>query len=189
MTDGFTYAYVSFQHTDGERENRIEIIDLKSEKRYGQEPLLTIAIKALALFLIVLPVYTAVYVTLHLFRLPCTLVHLSATVTLKQIWTLVRTPFYFVALEFGALYACFKPLEGRVLFGKLESALHDGKSRRQSVQYQKEDSPVGTLVWDFLFSKEHEKTIFAAFCMQPIGSLKDPHVIDHYFLRESSQAV
>src|SRR5579872_6145309 len=84
---GWRNAEVTFRHRDGYTETRIEIIHLKTEDRYIQEPLLLISLKCLALFLVAVPVYTIVYTLFHLIRTPiATVVNLSLTVAAKQIW-------------------------------------------------------------------------------------------------------
>ena len=179
LPDGWANAIVTFKHRDGELCWRFEIINLKSNKRYLQEPMWLIAAKCFTLFFAVLPVYFLLYTMAQLVRLPfASIANLSLVLFCKEIWTVIRTPFYFVALDFAALYGVFKPLEGRVLLGEIESLLHDGKGRRQSESYQKIQRPFGALCWDFLVQKELKTTQFIAFCMQPIGRTDDPHIVN-----------
>lgn len=178
---GWQTAEVTFAHTDGKVEKRYEIIDRRFKtpegKRYPQEPMAMVAFKCFNLFLVGLPLYFLAYTAVHLIRLPIvTLLNCSPTAFVKQIWTLVRIPFYFIALEFAALYGVFKPLEGRASFAQLESQLHGGKSRRDSVQY-KDELPFLNLCWKSLSLKDDPRTFFAGFCMQPIGMTDDPHIL------------
>lgn len=173
-------ATVSIRHRDGTPEARFEIINTNTNERYLQEPQWLISVKCAALALMILPVYSFVYNALHLIRLPiATLLHLSPTILCKEIWTLVRFPLYVVGLELAAIYGIFSPLNGRAMFGRIESALHAGKTRYDAENccdpnYEK---PFLELSWQFLSEKDHAKTFFIAYCMQPIGSTTDPHLL------------
>ncbi len=190
LPKGWANAKVQFKRSNGKPVDRIEILDLRSLKskfpsevldlkskpcpRYPQEPMAMIAFKCFGLFLIVLPIYFLIYTSVHLIRLPIVAaMNCSPTAFAKQIWTLVRIPYYWIALECAALYGIFRPLEGRALFGKLERDLHGGKNRRDAVQYLKELSPFQKLCWNTLSLKEDPQTFFVGFCMQPIGKTND----------------
>lgn len=178
LPSGWATAEVAFRHRNNDQETRREIIDLKNSKRYLQEPLGVIAGKCLGLFLVAFPCYTIAYTFFHVVRTPIvTVANLSLNAFGKQVWALVRIPFYFIALESAALYGTFKPLEGRALFGELESQFHDGKKRQDAIQYEKKD-----LTWVDLTStltRENEpRAFFAGFCMQPIGKTDDPHLVN-----------
>jgi hypothetical protein len=186
LPDGWANAKVFFSHRDGRVEKRIEILRLSDGSRYSQEPLAMIAAKCFGLFAALLPCYMAVYTLFHLIRLPvATLLNLSPSTFCKQIWKIVRIPFYFIALECAALYGVFNPLEGRALFGKFESVLHDGKTRREAEQYKKE-SEKGAY-WSAIASIDNKSSFFAGFCMQPIGSTTDPHIISYEVLPNLEQ--
>lgn len=181
LPEGWANVKVIFRHRNGQVEKRIEILDLSDQKRYIQEPMAMIAFKCFGLFIIVAPLYFLAYTLVQLIRLPIVpLVNLSPTAFLKGIWDIVRIPFYFIALECASLYGIFKPLEGRALFGKFESDLHDGKTRRESEQYQKKSLPVP--YWEALSSVENQTSFFIGYCMQPIGKTDDLHVISFEIL-------
>ena len=181
LPNGWANVRVAFSHKDGRVERRIEIMELFSGVRYLQEPMAMVAFKCLGLFLAVLPAYFIVYTLVHLIRLPlATLVNLSPTTFFKQIWKIARIPFYFIALEYAALYGAFNPMEGRALFGKYESDLHDGKTRREAEQYKKESE--ASTVWDAIASIDNKTSFFIGYCMQPIGKTSDPHIISHEVL-------
>lgn len=177
LIDGWSNAKVTFLHRNGSRTTRYEIINTKTQKRYLQEPMARIAFKAFGLASFVLHAYFFFYGLLHLIRLPIvTLSTLSLTVFAKEIWAIVRFPFYYIGMELAAIYGIVDPLNGRALFGSLESQLHDGKNRRQSQTYLKEQMPICDLLWRFLSEKEHATSMFIGFCMQPIGKTTDPHI-------------
>jgi len=136
-----------------------------------------IALKCFGLFLFVLPAYMLVYTLIHCIRLPLVpLINLSPTALLRQVWKIARIPLYFMALEFAALYGSLKPLEGRALFAKFESDLHDGKTRREAEQYQKKSAP--DLYWNALTAVENKTSLFVGFCMQPMGKTTDEHILN-----------
>ena len=190
LPSGWVYADVSFMRkSTGQIEKRIEIIDLRKETlksgalRYLQEPMQVIAVKCAGLFVLLTPYFFA-YAAFQLIRLPvATLIQLSPSVFCRQIWKIVQIPFYFVALEFSALYGIFKPLEGRAWFGFWESCLHDGKNRSAAIRYEKTFHSFSDLLWlgwKELSSERTLESLFLAFCMQPIGKSTDPHLHDEY---------
>jgi hypothetical protein len=111
MPDGWANAEDTDRRTGV---SRYVILDLKTQICYLQEPLRMVAFKCLGLFLLLLPVYMLGYTAFHLIRLPfVTLANGSLKAFAKQIWAIVRIPFYSLLLEGAALYGVFKPLEGR----------------------------------------------------------------------------
>ncbi len=187
LPKGWANFKVTLECRDGREKTRYEILDVRSRKapytRYQQEPLGLTAFKCFELVL-ALPFYFLGYGIFHLVRLPIvTLVHLSPSAFFKQIWTLVRIPFYFVALEFSALYGIFKPLEGRALFSSWEKALHDGKERYDDILRH----DIGPFWKQSCSAKEDPNTCFLAFCLQPLGRTDAPHIkkvrlVDQMFL-------
>lgn len=172
---GWANARVTLEHKGGEIETRVEIIDLKTGTRYLQEPMPMIALKCAGLFALLLPPYLLIYTLFQIIRTPiATVVNLSLTVFVKQIWSIVRIPFYAAALEFAALYGVFRPLEGRALFGKFQSDFHDGKTRRQAEQHLKKTE--SDFLWKALSLREPETAFFAGYCMAPIGQRNDAHI-------------
>jgi hypothetical protein len=163
LPDGWANASVSLQG----KEPRYEIINLETHTRYHQEPLSVIAIKCFGLFLVVLPMYFLFYTALHLARLPVvTIVNGSPTAFFKQIWHLVQLPFYFIALEFSALWGIFRPLEGRALFATVEKRLHGGKDTHSAIN-RKDEIRWLEQTWRALSRKENPETFYLAYCMQP----------------------
>ncbi len=180
LPKGWTNAEVTYL-SQGKENTRIEILDMKGN-RYWQEPMFVIAIKCFLLFFVGLPGYFLVYTAVHLIRLPIvTLWNGSPTALFKQIWAIVRIPFYLIGLECAALYGIFKPLDGRALFGEIESSLHDGKTVRDAAQHEKNAPPVLKMClkmcWDTLSKKVDPYAFFIGFCMQPYGKVTDPHII------------
>lgn len=188
LPQGWVYADISYNHRNGTTGRRIEIIETATENRFLNEPMNVIACKCGALFLLGLPAYFIGYTLFHLVRIPLALMyHRSVSLFCKAIWNVARAPFYFVGLEFAALYGVFHPLEGRSLFAQIEGALHCGKSRREDFRDQKiEQSDLDFLKNAFLES-ENEMTFFAGHCMQPLGNLRDLHIIRRQILLDSSQ--
>jgi len=178
LPEPWVNAKVTFQHQNGAYDHRFEIIDTTSGNRYLQEPMYLIAFKCFMLFSLVLPAYYILYNFLHLIRIPTvTILNLSLIDFVKQVWTVIRAPFFYIALECAAIYGTFKPLEGRALFAEIESAWHDNKNRRESENYQK-DRPFLNIIWEFLSQKEHSTALFIGFCMQPVGTVQDLHIIN-----------
>jgi len=180
LPPGWTNAEVTFVRKDGKEKTRFEILDIRSQAsvstRYPQQPLRMIAFKCFGLYLGHL-LYFLLYTAIHLIRLPVvTIVNVSPIACAKQIWKLARIPFYFIGLQFAALYAIFRPLEGGALFSDWESQLHDGKSRKSDIRYGN-DPPFMKLCWETLSLKENPQTFFMGFCLQPIGRTDDPHLI------------
>lgn len=174
LPEGWANAKVAVTHTDGRVEHRIEIIDTHTQLRYMNEPLLLISAKCVALFLLVLPSYFLFYTAFHLIRLPVvTLVNLSPTALLVQIWKIARIPIFLIGLECAALYGLLNPLEGRALFGIIESMLHDGKNLRHA---ERDLGISPKVVWENLSAKENKTSLFVGLCMQPIGKTTDPHI-------------
>lgn len=179
LPNGWANAKVSFKNRE-----RYEIVHLKSNTRYLQEPMKLVAFKCFELFLVGLPLYFLCYAAFHLVRLPVvTLLNGSPKAFLKQIWTLVRIPFYWISLMFAALYGAFNPLEGRALFGALENSLH-GKDRRSSVTYKSEFECLNQ-TWASLSTVEDEQTFYIGICMQPYGKTNDSYLTKVEVLQNS----
>jgi hypothetical protein len=175
---GWANADVTFQHKNGVLSTRVEILDLRNGPvgtRYQHEPQAMIAGKCFLLFLAGVALYTVAYAVFHLVRLPFVAV-CHPTKIFSQIWAIVRIPFYFIALEFAALEWIFSPIRGRAHFGCIESSLHDGKTRREAIQYERKDVEIFATLWRALREREHKEALFIGFCMQPIGKTDDPHV-------------
>lgn len=172
------YAEVTIRHGNGDvSAPRLEVIDLRSQTFYLPDSMALIAFKCAALFWIGIPLYMGAYTAFHLLRLPlATIWNLSPKVFYKELWTLVRIPFYLIALEFAALYGLFKPLEGRALVGRIENSLHDGKGRQSDCR--KKELPLLLLIEQSFIEKENKHPFFLAFCMQSLGRKGDPHIVD-----------
>jgi hypothetical protein len=144
------------------------IVDRRDKENpvfYLNEQMMVTSLKCMGLLIKIFP-YGFGFVTLHLIRAPLALFyHQSLSAFGKEVWEVVRAPFYCIALEFAALYGIFKPLEGRALFASLEKSLHDGKNRKDRVEYNK-SALDSTDAWDALLLKENQKTLFIAFCFQ-----------------------
>lgn len=178
LPKGWETSEVVFRHANGaESSPRYEIIHIETQNRYLHEPMRTTACKCLALFLVGLPLYFLTYTAYQLIRTPIvSLVHLSPTAFLNQIWAIARIPLYFIGLEFAALYGIFYPIAARALFAEVESQFHDGKGLHQSIQYQKEIS-CKSCCCNSLIDRDYSFAWFAGVCMQPIGKTTDPHII------------
>jgi len=144
-------------------EEKVVIVDLATHLRYVSEPMFVIAVKCALLFSVGLPIYFLCYTVFHLIRLPVvTLANFSLKAFAKQLWKIVRIPFYFIALELASFYGVFKPLEGRALFAGLENWLHDQKGRSAQIK-DKEPS-----CSRHLMVEDDSTTVFIGFCMQPV---------------------
>lgn len=175
---GWVTAEVTYKHRDGALSSRYEMLDvrrdpMKKATRYLHRSMHEIAVTCSTLFFIGLPLYFLVYTAFQFVRTPIvSIVNLSGKAFLKQIWAIARIPIYFIGLECAALYGICNPLEGRAFFGVLESALHDGKGRRDAIQYQK-----GNFLQSSLTELDCKTACFVGFCLQPIGKMDDPHII------------
>lgn len=181
LPPGWATAEVTFRHADGKLTHRYEILDVRFKDehrtRYAHEPMNMIAFKCFGLFLLGLPIYFLIYTAFQFVRTPIvSVLNLSPTAFLKQIWAIARIPMYFIGLEYAAFYGIFNPLEGRAFFAMLERAFHDGKGLHESVQYQ-QDMTFKELCWSSLKEPNYRSAFFAGVCMQPIGKTNDPHII------------
>lgn len=177
LPDGWKNARVYFRRHDDSIETRFEIINLESGKRYLHEPLLVISYKCLGLFLLVNPLYFLFYTIVQLARIPLVpILNISISAVFKEIWHLVKIPFFLVGMQFAALYGIFSPLEGRTYFATLESDLHDGKTRNEALQKVKGKLSFGSVFYGALSEETPSKAIFIGFCMQPLGTCLDRHI-------------
>ncbi len=185
LPTGWGYAEVTIRHGNGDvSAPRLEVIDLRSQSFYPPDSMTVIACKCAALFWIGIPLYMGAYTIFHLLRLPlATIRNLSPKVFYKELWKLVQIPFYLIALEFAALYGLFKPLEGRILIGRIENSLHDGKGRQSDCR--KKELPLLPLMYSFI-EKENKHPFYLAFCMQSLGRKGDPHIVDATLLPNPS---
>lgn len=179
LPEGWQNAEVMFRRSNQTSvTRRFEILELSTMTRYPQEPLNMIALKCFGLFLIVQLLYFLIYSTLHFIRLFLVpVVNLSPLAFFKEAWKIVQIPFLYIAMEFAALYGVIRPLEGRVFLGQVEQILHDGKGRRQAVQYEKTPRSYFEYFKEALFEEDPQHAFFVGFCMQPLGSTRDPHLI------------
>jgi len=195
-----TYA-VTFLHRNGIKETRYEIVDLKTKNRYYHEPMSMTALKCFELVL-GLPIFLATYIGWNIIRTPLVavatvLVSLGRWIShpnktqfvqllkdiawtapkciLQGIWTVVRAPFYVIAMEFAALYGIFRPIEGKKILGDLQLALHQ-RPRTHDVRYQDPNlDPM--FILKAIADKDFDKTFYIAFCMLPLGKLDDSHIV------------
>ncbi len=201
LPNGWATAAVTFLHRNGVRETRYEIIDLKTENRYSHESMSITAFKCFEL-VVGIPLYLATYIGWNLIRMPLIavgtiLVSLARLIAhpnkiqcvqllkdiawtapkriIEDIWTVVRAPFYAIAMEFAAIYGVFKPVEARKMMGQIERSWHQ-YSRKHDVRYQ--DPNLDPLfILKALTDKDFDRTFYIAECMQPYGNLNDPHIV------------
>ncbi len=198
LPKGWQTVSLIFKHRDGRRERRIEVIDPKNN-RYWHEPMAITALKCFEL-LIGIPLYLALYTSWHLLRTPITavatlvssfskfvchpcksgkqflvdLVWTIPKILIQGIWTIVRAPFYAIAMEFAALYGLFRPCQGKALVGQAERAWHQ-KVRTKDIRYVDPEAEPFYLA-KALGKKDFSDTFFLAFCMQSYGNLSDGHI-------------
>lgn len=214
LPSGWATALVPFTHRNGQKEQRIEIINLKTGIRYTHEPMIHTAIKCFEL-LIGTPIYLMGYVGWQIMTAPLkaagtvlhslskfftpskkhTFARFAADVFLeapgcfvRAFWAIVRAPFHAIAMEFAALYGVFRPLEGKVLVGKIEKSWHHPRTRRDDLfRSANPDDP--SILLRALADKDFPHTFFLAYCMQPLGKLSDPHILrnEMEFLRAGAE--
>jgi hypothetical protein len=179
LPDGWRNAEVVIRRSNGVSvTRRIEILELSTMTRYPQEPLIRIAVKCFGLFLIVQPLYFFIYTIVHFFRLFLVpIVNFSPFALFKEAWKIVQIPFFYTGMEFAALYGIVSPLEGRAVLNYLEQGLHDGKGRREAVQYERVERSYLEYFQEALFEEDPQHAFFVGFCMQSLGSRNDDHVI------------
>ncbi len=172
LPDKWANVEVTFNCRQGKEWSRIQIMDLQSGDLYLHEPVSITAIKCFGLFLLVNPLYFLFYTATCLIRLPLVpIVNCSISALFKELWHIVKIPFFFIGMELAALYGVFNPLTGRAYFAKMESLLHDGKTKRQARQHVKETERA-PLLEDFL--AENPKMVpFVGVCMQSVGNKKN----------------
>lgn len=201
LPDGWATAEVTFRHRNGAKETRFEIIDLKTQNRYSHENMSITAVKCFEL-VIGIPFYLATYIGWNIIRIPLValgtiLVSLGRLIAhpnkvqcvqllkdiawtapkriVEDIWTVVRAPFFAIAMEFAAIYGIFKPVEGRKMIGQIERPWHQ-YSRKHDVRYvDPNQDPLFLL--KALADKDFDRTFYLAECMQPYGNLNDPHIL------------
>lgn len=177
LPPGWENVVVDLRRGNGQHVRRVEILDVANETLYSQEPLNMIAFKCFGLFAFINSTYFILYTLQHFMRLVLVpIVNVSLLAIFKEAWKIVQIPFLYIGMQFASLYGIFKPLEGRALFAKFESILHDGKTRRDAEQYQKIRRTNSELAWDALCEENPRTAFFVGFCMQPYGSTHDPHI-------------
>ncbi len=156
--------------------NRIEILDVHTRLSYRQEPLKLIARKY-AWLVVYTPLYLFGYAVYQLIRIVVIpIVNLAPLAFFREAWKLMQLPSLFVAMEMGALYGVFCPLEGRAFYSKMESLLHDGKGKREAKEHEKKTPRTHLL--DAFCVEEPTTACFAAPCMQPYGYLDDARILE-----------
>ncbi len=176
LQEGWENARVTFRTSDGTKKTRFEILNVKDRDLYLHEPTKLIALKCLALFIAGLPLYFLIYTIQSLMRLPViALIHRSSDVLYRQMKKIASIPYYFLLLEWAALYGFSNPLEGRAKFAKIEREFHEGKTR--NVDWLLQEESFSTLCYNAIMEKEHDLTLFAGFCLQPLGSIDSSDVI------------
>lgn len=100
----------------------------------------------------------------------------SPRVFCRMIWTIVKTPFYCLALQFAAIYGLiWSPLDGSTLFGKIEHHLHGEGSTYEyhllhayysGMKASGTPIPIYEKMWKFLFLNEKVAPFFLSpFCI------------------------
>lgn len=191
-TEGWEFANVEFRHHDGSESSRNEMIHQKTGRRYLSASPCEVACKCSLLFLGIFP-YLAFYVAIHTVRAPLTAAtslfeslhrfyeaptirHIVQIVSdpfssfAKEVWGIVRAPFYAIKMQFASLYGVFRPFEGLQLLEKAERRWHQ-KPRRADLR---DDS---TSLRGFLTQPDYPNTFYLAACMQSLGTVRDPHLI------------
>ncbi len=165
LPTGWVNAKVTLDST----RSRWEILNLTTQLRYRQEPLLTIAIKCALLFLIGLPLYFLSYSFMELVRLPLVpIVNCSPSAFIREAWKIIQLPSLFLFMELSALYGIFDPLNGREALAKCEKVLHDGKTILDLEGRDKRSRGALEQIQDLFFTAEPKTAFFIAPCMQPL---------------------
>lgn len=204
LPSGWATADVTFSHRNGSLETRREIIELATGKRFLQEPVLNISIKCALIFFgsfLYAPLYLST-LALRGALLPMAIVakHVSYFVKdpsrataagigralmkgpyalLKEIWHIVKIPLYVIGLQAAALQGIIHPLEGRKNFGELESRMHQANHYRDFRNPRFNDQNFLRLLLESLTEEEPSMTFFLGLCMQSLGKITDPHIVQH----------
>jgi len=197
-------ADVHFRRTDGTPDHRFWILNRISEKGYHFESTSDTAMKC-GMIAIGLPFWGLFKVICYVIRaviLPFCI--LAQTRSLKElvvnvaveipaaiiecIWSIVKTPFCVIGMTFCCLCGISAPLTWRVHLANIEGfwcstlkANFTGQNytRRFDVK-ESNGEHFGKRFVDF-FSNRHSPYCFhMAYCFQPVGSLRDPHIIHPY---------
>ena len=175
---GWEKMEVTFKRSSNAQEKRVEIIHLKSRLRYQNEPLGVTAVKCFCLFGIGVPLFSFFQLCLQsvrTFLVP--IQERSSSLFYREICHLIKLPLYLIGMQFAALLGIFSPLEGRAFFAKMERLVHQNKGRREGGAACLESfSSFCGGIREKICSSHPKITLFIGYCMQPIGSLQDPHI-------------
>lgn len=96
---------------------------------------------------------------------------------MRTIWTVVKTPFYCLALEFAALYGLvWSPYQGMALFGAVEQSLHEGKGQGlhlfngwiRGKRSEENFRELHRKIVEFFYNPDHQITLFLAVPFQAV---------------------
>jgi hypothetical protein len=120
------------------------------------------------------PLYTLGKMTWHLGHLP--VAALKGRALSWDLWQLVRSPLYGVAVQLTALYGILCPYEGRKREAQVEFAWQGGVSYRED--FRKTKYPKEVSGWEACWRGAHDaQAFYLAYCFQVRGNLRDPHII------------
>jgi len=99
----------------------------------------------------------------------------------EDIVYIVRAPFYALAMQFASVYGIFAPRNGRKVLAKIEKNWNFNQSIKKDFrQYYKNISrPFYEVLFDIFLERKQGVVFYLAPCFQPLGSLKDRHIIDY----------
>lgn len=199
---GWETRKVWIQHTNQVIENRLEIVEIATGRRYQHEPLCLIANKCMALFLGG-QFYGLVYVLWHFLRAPLAATTLlfravretldhpklrqilqifsvlfwrAPVIFIENILAALRAPYFALRIELAGVYGYFYPLKGKLLIEEIEKSLHHRERREDQAHFT---GTYSQKIWRGLTDPENRMTLLLAYCMWSLGKLNDPNVLRH----------
>lgn len=93
----------------------------------------------------------------------------------KDIWRILRSPFYGSAMMVASLFAMVFPFEGRTWLGKIEYEWHEKTSHRMDIRYRKSDKECKQLIFsrEIFSALKAGKVFYLGYCMQKRGNISD----------------
>lgn len=92
---------------------------------------------------------------------------------------IIKAPFFSLAIEIASIFTIFIPIQGRKIISDLERLWNQNKSSKLDYRLNKDakTKPFFEFLWSTLKNRNENVAFYMALCFQPIGNLKDRHII------------
>ncbi len=183
---------------------RSSIVDRTTGDLYLDEKAYVVWVKCIAIML-GMPLYTLATIGWHLTKIPVVITVIAfdilktvpsyclenkmdkawahfkervweiATLSAKEIFEVVKAPFYMIAAESGALVGVFNPYLGRKWVGKIEYSWQNQRSYKEDFRVIPERP--GESFWEaFVKDVIHSRAFYLAYCFQVRGNLSNKNI-------------